>query len=443
MSSMASTDENEIRAIIESGAMSAFQVFAVAICWTINMLDGFDVLAIAFTAPEISNEWGLGPAALGIVFSAGLFGMMAGALLVAPFGDYIGRRAMILIGLIVISLGMIATAYVDTVIQMVVARAATGVGIGALLASVTTIVAEYTSDKHRNLAITITHAGYPAGAVLGGLIAVYLIGAFGWRSVYIFGGACSALMIPLVLYALPESIGYLIEKQPKGALEKFNAIMKRMERPPVLMLPEPSEKTTSSEISVVALFSPKYFAPTALVWFAFFLCMVALYFLLSWTPTVLVNAGLSADEGRFANVMLNLGGAMLMILMGWLSARYGLARMIQIYLLASAVMIMIFATVPQPAALLLIVAYLVGLEMAGMVGLYAVAARLYPTEIRNTGVGWAIGIGRWGAVAGPAAGGWMIDQGFERWEYFLALAAGPAAVAAIAIAFVGLRERTA
>jgi benzoate transport len=439
MSSVAATDENDIRTIIEKGSMSAFQVIAVAICWTINMLDGFDVLAIAFTAPEITAEWGLGPAALGIVFSAGLFGMMAGALIVAPFGDYIGRRAMILIGLVVISAGMFVTAYVENVPQMLAARALTGIGIGAL----TTIVAEYSSDKHRNLAITVTHAGYTAGAVIGGLVAVYLIGEFGWRSVYIFGGASSALMIPLVLYYLPESIGYLIEKQPKGALEKFNAIMKRMERPPVLVMPEPVEKASVTGISVFALFSPKYVVPTLLIWFAFFLCMVALYFLLSWTPTVLVNAGLSADQGRFANVMLNLGGTITMIMLGWLSTRFGLARMIKLYLLASAVMIMIFAAVPAPTALLMIVAFFVGLEPAGMVGLYAVAARLYPTEIRNTGVGWAIGIGRWGAVAGPAAGGWMIDQGFERWVYFLALAAGPATVAAIALAFVGIRERAA
>lgn len=443
MSAAAEADENDIRTIIEKGSMSAFQVIAVTICWTINMLDGFDVLAIAFTAPEIVAEWGLGPAALGIVFSAGLFGMMAGALLVAPFGDYIGRRAMILIGLVVISVGMIATAFVDGIVQMVIMRAATGVGIGALLASVTTIVAEYTSDRFRNLAITITHAGYPAGAVLGGLIAVVLIGEFGWRSVYIFGGAASALMIPIVLLYLPESIGYLIEKQPRDALEKFNAIMKRMERPPLLMLPEPAEKTATSNITVLALFSPKYFAPTALLWFAFFMCMVALYFLLSWTPTVVVDAGLSPDQGRVAGVLINLGGAMTMIVLGWLSTRLGLARVIRMYLLVSAVMIMIFAAVPLPTFLLMVFAFLMGLEMAGMVGLYAVAARLYPTEIRNTGVGWAIGVGRLGAVFGPMAAGWMIAAELDRWTYFLAVAAGPATLAAIAISFIRLKEQGA
>jgi MFS family permease len=166
--------------------------------------------------------------------------------------------------------------------------------------------------------------------------------------------------------------------------------------------------------------------------------MVALYFLLSWTPTVVVDAGLSNDQGRFAGVLLNLGGAIMMVLLGWLSARFALKRLIQLFLALSAVMIMVFAAVPLPTSLMMVFAFLMGLEMAGMVGVYSVAARLYPTEIRNTGVGWAIGIGRLGAIFGPMAAGWMIAAELERWTYFLALAAGPAALGALAISFVRL-----
>ena len=166
--------------------------------------------------------------------------------------------------------------------------------------------------------------------------------------------------------------------------------------------------------------------------------MVALYFMLSWTPTVVVDAGLTNDQGRFAGVLLNLGGAILMVTLGWLSARFPLKRVIQVFLLLSAVMSMIFAAAPLPTSLLMVFAFLMGFEMAGMVGLYSVAARLYPTEIRNTGVGWAIGIGRFGAILGPVFAGWMIAAELERWTYFLALAAGPAALAALVISFVRL-----
>jgi len=211
-----------------------------------------------------------------------------------------------------------------------------------------------------------------------------------------------------------------------------------MGRPAVDQLPSPKPKTAKSEISVLALFTREYLAPTLAIWFSFFMCMVALYFMLSWTPTVVVNAGLTNDQGRFAGVLLNAGGAILMVLLGWLSAYFPLKRVIQLFLALSAIMSMVFAAVPLPTSLLMTFAFLMGFEMAGMVGLYSVAARLYPTEIRNTGVGWAIGVGRWGAVFGPLIGGWMIAAGLERWTYYLALAAGPAALAALVISFVRL-----
>jgi benzoate transport len=431
----------DIRNDIEHGAMSALQVIAVAICWTINMLDGFDVLALAFVAPEIAREWGVGPAELGGMFGAGTFGMMAGALLVAPFGDYIGRRAMILLGLVTITFGMLGTALVETVLQMIALRAVTGVGIGTILASLTTVAAEYSSNKHRSFSISVMHMGYPAGAILGGLISVYLIGAFGWRSVFVFGGLASLVMIPIVLMLLPESLSYLIEKQPRGALERFNRILIRMGRPAVMVLPARLDRVAEERVSVLALFSKQYLAPTLALWFAFFMCMVALYFLLSWTPTVVVSSGLSGDYGRYAGILVNAGGAFFMVLLGWLSIRFDLRRLIQLYLVASAVMIMVFAAVPLPTVLLMVFAFLMGIEMSGMVGLYSIAARLYPTEMRNTGVGWAIGIGRWGAVAGPIAAGWMIAADLPRSTYFLTFAAGPALLAALAIALTARTSR--
>ncbi len=430
----------DIRGQIETGPMTTFQLVAIGICWTINMLDGFDVLAVAFTAPEVSREWGLKPTELGIVFSAGLFGMMAGALMLAPIGDYLGRRLTILGGLVTITGGMIATAYVDNVSEMVLMRVITGLGIGTILASLTTMAAEYSSNRRRNLAISFMHAGYPVGAIIGGLISVYLIHAYGWRSVFIFGGAASAIMIPLVYFLLPESVNYLLDKQPRNALRDINAIAGRCKAPPLENLPAKPVQGEAPRISVAVLFSRDYLAPTLALWAAFFLSMVALYFLLSWTPKVIVNSGLSADQGRFAGVLMNAGGAVAMTMLGWLSARFGLKRLIQIYFLTSAVMIMIFATAPLPTGLLMVFAFLMGSVMAGLVGLYSVAARLYPTQIRNTGVGWAIGIGRWGAVLSPAAAGWMIAAELDRWTYFLALAAAPTVLAAIAVGFIRLRE---
>ena len=436
MSDTALTSGENIRAEIERSAMSAFQIFAICICWIVNMLDGFDILAIAFTAPEISREWGLMPTELGVVFSASVLGIIAGNLLLAPIGDYIGRRLVILGGLFAITGGMLVTAYVDTVPQMIAARIVTGLGIGAMLASLTSMAAEYSSDRRRNLAISFMQMGYPAGVILGGIVSVYLIGAFGWRSVFVFGGLASAVMIPLVFLLLPESLSYLADKQPNGALKRFNNILRRMGRPSVAALPPKPEKAAGTPITVVALFSRQYLAPTVALWVTFFLCMMTLYFLLSWTPTVVVDAGLSGDQGRLMVILMNIGGGGLQVLLGWLSARFDLKRLIQISLAISAVMIMIFAAVPLPTILLMVFAFLMGFATAGLVGLYSIAARLYPTEMRNTGIGWAIGVGRWGGVFSPIAAGWMIAAGLDRWTYFLALAAAPALIAAIVVTFI-------
>ena len=439
MDGTAANSAQDIRAAIEHGPMTAFQILAVGICWTINMLDGVDILAISFTAPEISAEWGVTPAALGVVFSAGFFGMVTGSLVLAPIGDYVGRRWTILGGLVVITASMLATAFVQSTPALVAARAATGTGIGVILASLTTVVAEYTSNKHRSFAISFMHMGYPVGAVLSGLIAVYLIGAFGWRAVFIFGGVASAVMIPLVFVFLPESVSFLCDKQPQGALQRLNRILKRMGRPAIAAMPPKPEKSAGASISVVELFTPAYFLPTLALWISFFLCMMALYFLLSWTPTVVVDSGLTADQGRLAGVLMNVGGAFLMFMIGWLSVRFDLTRLIQTYLILSAICIMIFAAAPLPTFLLMVFAALTGFEMSGLVGLYSVAARLYPTHMRNTGVGWAIGVGRWGAVFAPMAAGWMIAAGLERWSYFLALAAVPAFIAALVVPFIRKR----
>ncbi len=419
--------------------MSALQIMAVTICWTINMLDGFDIQALAFVAPELGREWGIGPADLGWMFGAGTFGMMAGALLLAPFGDYIGRRTIILLGLVTITLGMLATSLVESVPQMIAMRALTGIGIGAILASLTSMTAEYASAKRRSFSISLMHMGYPVGAIVGGVFSLWLIAEFGWRAVFVFGGCASAVMIPIVLFWLPESLGYLAERRPAGALQRFNRILARMGRAPVADLP-PVNSAYGKRVSVLALFTKAHLAPTLALWFAFFMCMLALYFLVSWTPSVVASSGLSGDSGRYAGILINAGGATFMVLLGFLSFRFELRRLVQLWLVASAVMIMIFAAVPLPNALLMLFAFLMGLEMAGMVGIYSLAAKLYPTDIRNTGVGWAIGMGRWGAVAGPVLAGWMIEAEFARWISFLALAAAPALLAALAL---GLTRRAA
>src|SRR5436190_2822507 len=176
------------RKALDEGEMSRFQWVAIAVCVMLIMLDGFDVLVMAFTAAPISGEWKLTGAQLGLLFNAGLFGMAAGSLFVAPFADRYGRQPIIMLCLIVITAGMIGSAMARNATQLGILRAITGVGIGGMLASVGVITAEYSSKKWRSTAVALQATGYPIGATIGGTIAAFLLGACGWRSVFVFGG---------------------------------------------------------------------------------------------------------------------------------------------------------------------------------------------------------------------------------------------------------------
>jgi MFS family permease len=241
---------NDIRRTLDEGEMSRFQWVAVAVCVMLIMLDGFDVLVMAFTAAPISAEWKLSGAQLGLLFSAGLFGMAAGSLFLAPWADRFGRQPVILLCLVVISAGMLGSAATQSALQLGLLRAITGVGIGGMLASVGVITAEYSSNKWRSTSVALQATGYPIGATIGGSIAAVLLGIHGWRSVFVFGGLVTAAMIIVVLWRLPESVDFLIARQPANALRKLNALLKQMQRPELAQLPaRPVHETTAARAS--------------------------------------------------------------------------------------------------------------------------------------------------------------------------------------------------
>ena len=282
-----------IRAQLDHSPMTGFQRLAIAICTVLIMLDGFDVLVMAFTAASVSAEWSLNGTQLGFLFSAGLFGMAAGSLFLAPLADRIGRQAIILICLVIVTVGMLASAASQSWLQLALLRGVTGVGIGGMLASVGVICAEYASEKWRSTSVAIQATGYPIGATLGGLAAAWLLSHYGWRSVFVFGGVASAAMIPVVLWRLPESVDFLISRRPKGALPKLNRLMQFMGHAPLASLPATTQATPMGG-TLAALFSPELIRKTLAIWAGFFLLMFSFYFSLSWTPKLLVQAGLSA-----------------------------------------------------------------------------------------------------------------------------------------------------
>jgi benzoate transport len=397
-----------IHEVIDHGPVAPTQLLVVFIALLLNMLDGFDVTAMAFTVHSIGEQLAITPDRLGLVFSVALAGMMVGAMVIAPLSDVIGRRNMVLACVTAIGTSMFITGYAVSLWQLILLRLITGLGVGGMLASLAAITSEYAPERYRSLAVVTVTAGYPLGAVLGGFIAAPLIPAYGWESVFFAGGGATLAMVIVVYFLMPESLQFLATKHPVNALEKFNAVLKRLGRSPVAALPAIDPAKHGDKANVLSLLTEARRAKTITLWLTFFFCFICLYFLMSWIPKLVVNAGLTETEGVYAAVAFNGGAVAGIVFLGYLASHIGLSKLIGTFLSTAAVGMIIFAFADGADNLILYLLVIGFLLQGGFTGLYAVAAKIYPTELRSTGLGWAIGLGRFGAVVGPYVGGVLI-----------------------------------
>jgi benzoate transport len=416
--------------------MSPFQWTAIAVCVLLNMLDGFDVMVMAFTAPHVSTAWALSGKVLGVMLSAGLVGMAMGSFLLAPLADRWGRRPMIMCCLVILTLGMALSALAANAWQLGALRVFTGIGIGGMLAGVGVISAEYANAKWRSTAVALQATGYPIGATLGGLLAAWMLEHFSWHSVFLVGAGASLLCIPLVLACLPESLDFLVARRPRNALPRLNALLQRMHMPVLQALPAAPVRDRKCS-GYAALFVGDLRRVSILIAVAFFLHMFAFYFVLSWTPKLLVSAGVSAQQGITGGVLLNLGGIVGGSLFGWFASRWALSRLTGASLLLAMLAMLVFAGFNTDLGIAFPVAFVIGAALfGGMAGLYAAAPVVFAADVRTTGLGWAIGIGRVGAILSPLSVGLLVDAGWSPAALYV-LCALPLALAAWAC--MGLR----
>lgn len=418
MTAAASTSENLSHDVIDRGPVTAQQLLVVGLCMFFNMLDGFDITAMAIVATSVSNELELTADKLGWIFSFALAGMMAGAMFLAPVSDIIGRRKLIIMAMVLIGVSIVLTASASTLPEFVILRFISGLGAGAMLASQAALASEYSPDKYKAFSVAAVTSGYPMGAMMTSVIAGYIMPDYGWRGMFWFGGLVTLSMVIVAWLMIPESLKYLFERRPDGVLEKINKILRKLKKEPLAEMPEVIESSAPDGGGVFAgmrrLLAPEHRKKTLTLWTAFLLCFSTLYFLMSWIPKLMEDAGFDATAGRDAFFLFNLGGVIGIYLMGWMSTKWKLTNLIFYMSAASAVGMVIFAMAPNRLTLLLSLTLVIGiLQQGGFTGLYGVAAKAYPTKIRSTGIGWSIGLGRLGAVIGPAAAGYLIVAGFS------------------------------
>jgi len=368
-----------------------------------NLIDGFDVLAIAFTAPAIARAWGVGPQLLGAVFSAGIAGIMLGSLLLAPFAERVGRRRFVTLAMAAMAASMLGCAFAADVAQLACLRFVTGLGVGAILPALNSVVAEAAPSSRRNLTLSIFTAAYPLGSLLGGALAMSLMGAYGWRSVFVVGGAATAVVAVLQWLWLPRvSPGQVRGPGASG--------LRALTRAPLL-------------------------APTMGLAGAFFFEMMVVFFVLNWTPRLLEVGGLLPQSGVAVAMVINLGSLLGGLTYGILTDRFGWRRTGPAYAFGLVIGLAAFGAFIANPTTLFALALAVGFFVGGsMTSLYALAPVVFPAAARVGGTGLVIGLGRCGGVLGPLLAAAGLAAGFTVPVLYLGSAAGAAVVGVLIVA---------
>jgi AAHS family 4-hydroxybenzoate transporter-like MFS transporter len=431
--------------VIHESKITPRQWAILSLCFLAYLLDGFDIVVIAFTAPAISQDWGIPSSELGLVFSSGMLGMTLGAMFLASLADLYGRRAIVFATLLVAGVTTWLIGYASSVAELIVLRLIAGLGLGTLVATLAPLAGEYSPSRYRTLIMGIIFAGGSAGPVVGGLISAALIAEYGWRALFQGAGLITILVGILIYIVVPESIAFIIKRRPDGALERVNRILATIGQSQLERLPPSRAGAAQESASVVSLLVPSRRAMTLLIWIGFFLGFATVYFLTSWVPQLLVDAGLPQEQAILGAVIIAFGSILGTTLFGWMARWWSLNRLIAAGFVIGAIGMVAVAGLLQdldPGAMTLVwgLLFVIGVSLMGAFSnLYTVALTIYPAQVRSTGLGWAAGLGRSGAVVSPAAAGMLIAAGVAAPALFL-LFAIPILAAAGCVFLIRFRE---
>ncbi len=427
------------KSIIDDGPMAVGQWVAVLVTLGLNAMDGFDVLSISFASPGIARDWGIDKATLGWVLSMELLGMALGSLLLGGVADKVGRRPTILGCLAAMAIGMSGAGHAQGVAGLLVWRLLTGLGIGGTLAAINAAAAEVSNRRWRNFAMALMVIGYPLGGIVGGMFVQRLLATATWHEVFLYGAWATSGFLPIVWLLVPESVAFLDRRRPPGALERINRTLVRFGHSPVSVLSEASPG--AERRSIADLFKPGLLTTTVLITFVYFAHITSFYFIIKWVPKIVVDMGFEPRAAAGVLISANVGGAVGGAIFGLIATRLGLKALTLCVLLATSVMIVWFGHGSADLATLKTTLAITGLfTNSAIAGLYLLFAQVFPTHVRATGTGFAIGVGRGGAVLAPVAAGYLFHAGFALQTVALAMASGSLLAA---VALLALRVRDA
>jgi AAHS family 4-hydroxybenzoate transporter-like MFS transporter len=429
------TSRIDVADFIDHTPVGGFHIRLLLTCAAVLLLDGFDTQAIGYVAPVIAKEWSLTKGAFGPVFSAGLFGLMIGALVFGPLADRVGRKKIIIFSTLAFGVGALATAFVHDVGTLLAIRFLTGLGLGGVMPNAIAMTSEFNPQRRRATMVMIMFCGFSLGAALGGLLAAWLIPQFGWRSVFAVGGIAPLVMVPVLALKLPESVRFLAAtgRAPERVAQLLKLISPRTAFSPDAQFVV--QETQLTGFPVLHLFREGRTLVTLLLWVVFFMSLLELYFLANWLPTVLNDLGASVSASAAIGSMLQVGGVVGAFALGSIIDRFSFRALALVYF-AAVFAVGAIGQFGHSAILVTLAIFAAGFcIVGGQIAANALAAAFYPTSVRATGIGWALGIGRVGSIIGPLVGGVLLGEKWSTAAVFLtaAVAALCAALAAFSL----------
>ncbi len=419
----------DITHVIDSRRLGSFQIGVVGLCALIVLLDGFGVQAITYVAPVLTGVLHIERPMLVPVWAA--LGRTLGAFGFGLLADRFGRKTAFITCAVLFGLCTLGTTTAGSVSALIGWRFVASLALGGATPVAVALSAEYCPHDSRETLVMIMYGGFSVGAAGGGFLSAYLIPAFGWQSVFIVGGVLPRVLAPLLMWKLPESIGFLVARQ-RGH-DQVARIVRRLD--PAIAADHAVFVVSEANpvgFPVRHLFTEGRAAKTLLLWLMFFANLIALYFMINWYPTLVHGAGIPLNEAVIASAMIQIGSIVGMLVLAAIIRKIGAFAMLAAGFLLGALSLAGLALYGTTVTGVMVGGFVAGFFVIGtQTGANAVSAMLYPTSIRSTGIGWAIGVGRAGSILGPLIGGLLLSLQWPAGSLYL-VAGIPAAVAALA-----------
>ena len=426
-----------INTLVDEAKFTPFHWGVLIWCLLIIIFDGYDLVIYGVALPLLMQEWSLSAVQAGLLASTALFGMMFGAMCFGTLSDKIGRKKTIMICVGIFSGFTFCGAFASTPVEFGILRFLAGLGIGGVMPNVVALMTEYAPKRIRSTLVALMFSGYAIGGMASALLGAWLVPVYGWKIMF-YIAIIPCLALPLIWKFLPESLMYLTSKHQT---DTTRTIVSKIAPEQVLttdtqfVLNEVSEEDNAP---LKALFQQGRSFSTFMFWIAFFMCLLMVYALGSWLPKLMIQAGYSLGASMIFLFALNIGGMVGAIGGGALADRFHIKKVLSIMFMCGALALILLGLNSPQMVLYTLIAVAGAATIGSQILLYTFVAQYYPTTVRSTGMGWASGIGRIGAIVGPVLTGALLTMNLPHQMNFLVIAI-PGVIASLAIFMVNLQ----